>query len=103
TGNTSRLFELVARLLASHPGWKGPAILALGVVLLPALTWKYLTGGVAPVITGRRWLEGATSFLFAGVLMSLSAAGLWLAQHRDYLPRLIPVIPWLVVCAAVSK
>jgi hypothetical protein len=103
TGNASRSSEVIAGFLTTQPGWRGPAILVLALVLLPALTWKHLTDSVAPVITGRKWLADGTVFVFLGVLLGLTAVTIWFVQHREYLPRLIAAIPWVVACAGVLK
>jgi hypothetical protein len=103
TGNASRSSEVIAGFLATEPGWRGPAILALALVLLPALTWKHLTDSVAPVIAGRKWVADGAGFVFAGVVLGLTAVTIWFVQHREYLPRLIGAIPWIVACAAVLK
>ena len=103
TGNASRSSEVLAGFLTTQPGWRGPAILVLALVFLPALTWKHLTDSVAPVITGRKWLADGAVFVFAGVLLGLTAVTIWFVQHREYLPRLIGTIPWVVACAGVLK
>jgi hypothetical protein len=103
TGNASRSSEVIAGFLRTQPGWRGPAILVLALVFLPALTWKHLTDSVAPVITGRKWLADGAAFVFAGVILGLTAVIIWFVQHREYLPRLIGAIPWVVACAAVLK
>src|SRR5262249_34471883 len=103
TGNASRSSEVIAGFLTTQPGWRGPAILLLALVFLPALTWKQLTNSVALVITGRKWLADGAVFVSAGVLLGLTAVTIWLVQHREYLPRLIGAIPWVVVCAGVLK
>jgi hypothetical protein len=103
SGNVWRLFELVRRLLSIHPGWRGPAILGLGVVILPALTWKFLTEGVAMVLTGRRWLADGAALFFTSLLMGVTAGVVWVALHPEYLPRLIAAVPVLVASAAIVK
>jgi hypothetical protein len=103
TGNASRSSELIAGVLTTQPGWRGPAILVLALVLLPAFAWKHLTDSVAPVITGRKWIADGAVMVFAGVLLGLIAVTIWFVQHREYLPRLVGAIPWLVACAGVLK
>ncbi len=89
--------------VTTQPGWRGPAILVLALVLLPAVTWKHLTDLVALVITGRKWLADGAAIAFGGVLLGLIGVIIWFAQHREYLPRLIGAIPWIVACAGVLK
>jgi hypothetical protein len=103
TGNILRSSEVIAGLLSAKPGWRAPAILVMALVLLPALTWKHLTDTVALVITGRKWLADGSVFVSAGVLLGLTAVIIWFAQHREYLPRLIGAMPWVVACAGVLK
>jgi hypothetical protein len=75
----------------------------LALVLLPALTWKHLTDLVPLVITGRKWLADGAAFVSVGLLLGLTAVIIWFVQHREYLPRLIGAIPWVVACAGVLK
>jgi hypothetical protein len=103
SGDVFRVSEWVTVFLRTHSGGQGVAILGLGAILLPALTWKYLTGGVAAVITGRRWLVDGATYLFLGLLFGLTAAGVRLAEHPEDRARLFSAIPWLVAAAAVIK
>jgi hypothetical protein len=103
SGNTSMLTLLLSDFFRIYPGWRGVAILVLGAVLLPALTWRSMTSGVAPVIAGRRWLAESTSFVLPIFLMALCSGGVWLGQRPEHLHRLVAAIPVLVVCAAAVK
>ena len=37
---------------------------SLSCILLPALSWRFLTGTLAPVLTGRRWVADGAVWLF---------------------------------------
>jgi len=103
SGNNTNAWGLTRQFLQRYPGGRGIAILALGVVLLPAVTWKFLTDGFALALTHRRWIAEGASYLFLSVSFGLTAAGFWFAQHPNELPRLIAAVPWLVVCGAILK
>jgi len=103
SGNNTNAWGLTRQFLQRYPGGRGIAILALGVVLLPAVTWKFLTDGFALALTHRRWIAEGASYLFLSVSFGLTAAGFWFAQHPNELPRLIAAVPWLVMCGAILK
>ena len=95
---------IVGRDLAvRYPGGRGLAILALAFVLLQALVARQFTSGIANALTGRRWIADAAAWTYAVGLLVLCSAGAWLANHPEALPRLYPIIPWLVVCVAMIK
>ncbi|MFI5454897.1 MAG: hypothetical protein ACHRXM_05545 [Isosphaerales bacterium] len=103
SGNNTNARALTREFLQRYPGGRGIAILALGVVLLPAVTWKLLTDGFALALTGRRWIAACFTYLFLSVFFGLTAAGFWFARHPSELPRFIALVPWLVVCGAILK
>jgi len=102
-GRTAAVPGLVLVFFHHFGAGRGAAILALAIVLLPALTWKHFTDGVAPVLTGRRWIADATVYAFLVFITVLAAIIAWLANHPADLPRLIAAIPWLAVLAALVK
>jgi len=82
---------------------KGLAVIVLGFVLLPALTWKQATGGFACSLSGRRWIADSVVLAYLPVIVGLVAAGLWLVNNPEYLPRVFSILPYLVVGAAILK
>jgi hypothetical protein len=103
SGHTTTVWELTRAFFDRYSAARGVAILALGSVLLPALTWRLLTDGFALVLTGRRWIAEGWAYLWLGAFFVMMGAVVWFAQHPKELPRLIAVIPWLVACGATLK
>jgi hypothetical protein len=95
--------ELHRLLSTRYPSARIPAILALAVVLLPAVTARQLTAGFPLALTGRRWLVDGGVGVFAIGLLVLVTAGAWLSTHPVALARLYAAIPALVVFLAVVK
>ena len=72
---------IVARdSLSRYPGGRGFAIIALACILLPALSWRLLTGSLVPVFTGRRWVADGAAWLFLAFLAGLGGCGFWLTK-----------------------
>ena len=82
---------------------KGLALILLGAVLLPGLTWKQLTGGFACSLSGRRWIADAVVLVSMPGIVGLNGAGFWLMTHPEHLPRVLAMLPYVVVCAAILK
>ena len=97
--------EVLARgFFNRYPGGKGFAVIALTCILLPALSWRFLTGAVVPVLTGRRWVADGAVWLYVSLLTALGGYGFWLAKSEpDQLARLYPAIPFLVAGIALVK
>jgi hypothetical protein len=112
-GTTAWLFSsdnfdnatILARdFFSSFPGWRGLAVIALSAILLPALSWRFLTGALPPVLTGRRWVADGAVWLYISLLAGLGGAGTWLARSEpDQLARLSSAIPALVATIAIVK
>jgi len=75
----------------------------LGATLLVAVTWKQLTSGFACALSGRRWMTESVGLAYLAIVTGLVAAGLWLLNHPIDLPRVLSILPSLVVCAAILK
>ena len=89
---------------AATPAGKGFAVIALTCILLPALSWRFLTGALVPVLTGRRWVADGAVWLYVSFLAALGGCGFWLAKSEpDQLARLYPAIPFLVAGIALVK
>jgi hypothetical protein len=101
--NVSSATTLGRDLAVRYPGGRGLAILALAVVLLPALVARQFTSGFANTLTDRRWIADAAAWIYAVGLLVLCSAGAWLASHPEALPRLYAIIPWFVVGVAMVK
>ena len=102
-GNVLGLVTLLRALFQPYANSKGLALIVLGVVLLPALTWKQLTGGFACILSGRLWIANGVGLAYLPVSVGLIAAGLFFVNHPEDLPRLFAVLPYLVVCVAILK
>jgi len=94
-GYAGDLAEFFRMFFGAYPGWRGPTILGLAVVLAPIITWKLFTDNLVPGLTGRKWLVDGSLFGSLILLMCLIAAVLWCASHPQRLARIIPPLLWL--------
>jgi hypothetical protein len=95
---------LVRDFFAHYPGGKGVAVIVLTCILLPALSWRFLTGSLVPVLTGRRWVADGAVWLYLSLLAALGGFGFWLASLTpEQRTRLYPAIPFLVVGIVLVK
>jgi hypothetical protein len=94
-GYAGDMAEFSRLFFGAYPGWRGPTILTLAIVLVPVITWKQLTDSLVPALTGRRWLADGTVLGNFSLLICLIAAGLWCASHPESLVRIIPSLTWL--------
>jgi hypothetical protein len=102
-GSALGLAAVARAFFQSYANPKGFAVIVLGFVLLPALTWKQATGGFASALSGRRWIADGVVFAYLPVIVGLVAAGLAFVNHPEYLPRIFSIFPYLVVSAAILK
>ncbi len=103
SGNLDNARELARVFFAQLGGWRGFAIVAATLVLLPAITWRQLSDFFPLVLTGRRWiLEGS---VFGGVLLvtGLACGASWLYRYPDAAARFLAVTPWLAASVVVLK
>jgi hypothetical protein len=91
------------RFESHYPGGQAPAICVLACVLAPALMVRMLTDGMPFALTGRKWLADTAAIGYLVLLVCLASAGVWLAQHPQYLPRIMAMAPWFVAFVAVLK
>jgi hypothetical protein len=103
SGNSSNVAWMVRKYVAQHGTAQALALSVLGLVFLPAWTWKQATDGLAASITGRSWIEGCYAFVASGTILGLIAAGLRFVTHPDELAWFLRVLPRLVTAAAVTK
>jgi hypothetical protein len=102
-GNVLGLVSLTRALFQPYANAKGLALMGLAAVLLPAFSWKQLTGGFAPTLTGRRWIADGVALAHLPIFLGLMGAGFWLVGHAEALPRVLAILPYVVVCAAILK
>ena len=102
-GYTADASELGRLFLTALPGWRAPAVLVLGAVTVPALTWGLATACFPVVLADRNWVHlGFTLAVMAGG-MTLGAALIGLNQHPGYLARFPALLPWLATAATAIK
>jgi hypothetical protein len=102
-GNTLGLVSLTRALFQPYANARGLALIVLAAVLLPAFSWKLLTGGFAPSLTGRRWIADTVVLTYLPVILGLMSGGFWLMFHPEAIPRLLPILRYVVVGAAILK
>jgi hypothetical protein len=103
TGNLENARIVIGEFFHRYPGSAGVAILALACVLLPALSWKLLTGSVAPLVTGRRWVANGAAYAYLSLFISLVCGASWFTSHPEDRPALYTAIPLLVLGIATIK
>jgi hypothetical protein len=86
-----------------YPGGQALAICVLACLLAPTLMFRMLTDGVPFAVTGRKWSADGAVLCYMMLLASLTAAGVWVAQHPEHLPRILQMMPWFVAFVAVLK
>jgi hypothetical protein len=91
------------RFVSFYPDGRAPLICGLACVLMPAVMWKLLTDAFPFVLTGRKWIADGAVWLYLAGLLALTSGGVWLGGHPDLLPRVIAIVPWLVVLVAMLK
>jgi hypothetical protein len=102
-GHAGDAADLWRTFLGRYPGWRAAAVLALGVVTVPALTWGWLTASFPVTLTGRRRFAEALTMAGVAGFSGLIAAAAWLAYHPAWLARLMVVVPWVVGAVAALK
>src|SRR5262249_39155104 len=63
--------ESIAHVAGLFPPWKAIGLPLLILALLVFCTWKNLIEGLWITLTGRKWVENATAFSFAGLLFAV--------------------------------
>ena len=86
-----------------YPGGRAPLICVLVCILMPVVTWRLLTDGFPFVLTGRKSVAESAVYLYLVAMASLVSGGLWLGNHRDQLPRVLAIAPWLVAAVSLLK
>ena len=103
-GQTGEVASLFRMFLAHYPGWRGPAILGLVVVLTPIFTWKLLTDSLVPGLTGRKWLaDGAVYAQHHDPDASDLRGALDGPNTCDRLDRLVPCLIWSMAVLVFVK
>jgi hypothetical protein len=102
-GRALGVMDLARGFFQPYANPKGLAFMLLGATLFVAVTWKQLTSGFACALSGRRWIAGIVALAHLAIVMGLVAAGFWLVNHPEVLPRIVSILPYLVACAAILK
>jgi len=95
--------ESIAGVAATVGAWKASGISVLILMLLVALTWKNMVEGLWVTLTGRKWVENATSFGLLGLLFVGIGLGIWIYFHPDVHGVAVAAVPWLVGLALMMK
>ncbi len=103
SGNVDNATIMARDVFNRYPGGRGFAIIALACILLPALSWRLLTGALVPVLTGRRWVADSAVWLYMSLVAGLGSCGFWLTRSPEHLVWFYTALPWLVPGIAILK
>jgi hypothetical protein len=103
SGNVDNATIVARDFFNRYPGGRGFAIIALTCVLLPALSWRLLTGQLVTVLTGRRWVADSAVWFYLSLFAGLGCCGFWVTRSPEHLVRFYSVLPWLVAGVAILK
>ena len=103
SGKLKEVMALARDFLGRHPGHRWLLIVTLGAVVLFTFTWKQMTDGFAVVLSGRRWIGLASTWIFLAGIVILTSAGLWAVNHPELLSWLLVLISTCLVWGAVIK
>ena len=79
------------------------AVITLGVVLLPAATWKAMTANMFLGLAGRSWVGVAGVFVIGSLPVAAIPMASWVSTHPEYHHDLLTAVPWALGLAAVLK
>lgn len=90
------------RLVASQ-GAKAWVLLALGVVALPALTWRQMVSGFWSTLAGRKWLGATLAIATAAGYTGLAVSASLIFTNPEATAALLVAVPWLLAAALALK
>jgi hypothetical protein len=88
--------QSIARMASNLPAWKAIGAPILVLVFLMLFTWKNLIENLWLSLTGRKWVETAASFTFAGLTFVTIGIGLWIGFHPELYSAALAAVPWLI-------
>jgi hypothetical protein len=103
SGNLDNAAIVARDLFNRYPSGRGVTIIALACILLQALSWRLLTGALAPVLTGRRWVADGAVWSYLAFLAGLGCCAHWVARSPEHLAWFYSVLPWLVAGVGTVK
>ncbi len=103
SGNLDNAGKLARVAFTQLAGWRGIAIVAATLVLLPAITWRQLSDFFPFVLTGRRWIVEGSVFAGVTLVIGLACGAAWFFRHPEAMARFLAVSPWLAAGLAVTK
>lgn len=103
SGNVDNARSLAGIVFTQFPGWKGFAVTAATLVLLPAITWRQLSDFFAFALTGRRVIVDGCVFGVLILFMVLAGSAAWLYHHPAALARFLAITPYLAAGLALLK
>jgi hypothetical protein len=95
--------QSIAQVAGSVAAWKAIGVPVAVVLLLVLFTWKNMIESLCVNLTGRKWVEMATSLAFAGLVFIGVGSGLWVAFHPEHRPAALTAASWLVGLLLVMK
>jgi hypothetical protein len=95
--------QSIAEVASSVSLWKaiGYSIFALALLLL--LTWKNMIANMWVSLTGRKWVEIATSYAFVVLVLVAVGVALWLVFHPELHQPALAAVPWLIGLLLITK
>jgi hypothetical protein len=95
TGPGRALAQLLRTFVENH-GVKGWALLALGVVGMPALVWRQMVSGMWVSLVGRRWVAYTMTIAMAVGYTAAAVFGGWVYATPASQVALGEALPWVV-------
>jgi hypothetical protein len=93
----------VAQVASSVPLWKAIGYPVFVLALLVLLTWKNMVESMWVSLTGRKWVESATSFGLMCLVFIGIGIGLWVGFRPELHQPALAAVPWLIGLLFVVK
>jgi hypothetical protein len=78
-------------------------MVTLGIVLLPAATWKPMIASMFLGLAGRNWVWTVGGFVIGPALVGAILIGCWVSMYPEFHDDLLAALPWTLGLAAALK
>jgi hypothetical protein len=93
----------IARVAGGVSAWKAVGFPVLLLALLVGFTWKNMVESMWVTLTGRKWVENASSFGLIGLFFAGCCVGIWIYFHPELHAAALAAVPWLIGLVLVIK